>query len=305
MTPLERRYRILLRAYPNAYRDERQAELLGVLLDSAPKGQTRPAPREAIDLVCSGTRTRLRTLPTVTVAGGWCDVAAIAILGGPPLLAALLLIHSNGSAATIAVAISLFIGAVCLVVRRPPAASVLHVCGAVGFLIGLLSGWIDSHAFAGLTLFVIGVTLLHLIPSMWVRCYRLTGTGRRGTSIRTGILVAGVAAGVSGASPILGFLMVIPTAASQIAFFMLRMPLSLKLGFIARMAAATFGVMIGVLVVLPSGLPNPAENGLAFASGAGRAALGTIMVLLLMVWIDGRIQRRWVSWRRQSAPTPT
>ncbi|WP_431895685.1 hypothetical protein [Nonomuraea sp. bgisy101] len=82
MTSLERRYRWLLRAYPDGYRADHGDELLDVLLDSAEPGQALPPAREAYALVVGGIRTRI-----IAAAQGpaWADglhlgVAALAML---------------------------------------------------------------------------------------------------------------------------------------------------------------------------------------------------------------------------------
>ncbi|NUR87513.1 MAG: hypothetical protein HOY71_25815 [Nonomuraea sp.] len=59
MTKLERRYRLLLRAYPPGYREEYGEEYLDVLLERAQEGSSIPHPREAYALVLGGLRTRL------------------------------------------------------------------------------------------------------------------------------------------------------------------------------------------------------------------------------------------------------
>ncbi len=56
---LERRYRLLLHAYPRQYRRTRGAEILTTLLDSAAPGQTWPHWRDAADLVRGGLRYRI------------------------------------------------------------------------------------------------------------------------------------------------------------------------------------------------------------------------------------------------------
>ncbi|WP_433424299.1 hypothetical protein ACQP1V_17755 [Microtetraspora malaysiensis] len=60
MTPLERRYRLLLRAYPPAYRAAHGTELVGVLLDCAAPDRTTPELREATGLLTGGLRERVR-----------------------------------------------------------------------------------------------------------------------------------------------------------------------------------------------------------------------------------------------------
>jgi hypothetical protein len=58
VTPLERRSRWLLRAYPAEYRRERAEEMLGTLLETTTDGQTWPRPRDAQALVMGGLRAR-------------------------------------------------------------------------------------------------------------------------------------------------------------------------------------------------------------------------------------------------------
>lgn len=59
-TPLERRYRRLLAAYPRAFRHENEEEILAVLLACAEDGQQRPGPAAAADLIKGAVRMRLR-----------------------------------------------------------------------------------------------------------------------------------------------------------------------------------------------------------------------------------------------------
>jgi len=86
---LEARYRLLLRTYPVSYRVEREDEIVGVLMDGAEPGQSRPSMADAIDLVRAGLVTRLRTGRT----GGsyaptpWRDAVAIVTVLLPALLA--------------------------------------------------------------------------------------------------------------------------------------------------------------------------------------------------------------------------
>ncbi|MGN9909767.1 hypothetical protein ACTMTJ_19660 [Phytohabitans sp. LJ34] len=72
---LERRYRRLLRAYPPAYRRTRGEVLVGVLMDAAPPGRTRPTLREAANLVRHGLRARLGRPASRTVAV-WATLTA-------------------------------------------------------------------------------------------------------------------------------------------------------------------------------------------------------------------------------------
>jgi hypothetical protein len=61
--PLERRYRQLLLAYPRAYRQEREAELLDTLLELSPPGQHRPSPRQSAALLLAGLQVRVNGEP--------------------------------------------------------------------------------------------------------------------------------------------------------------------------------------------------------------------------------------------------
>ena len=58
MTPLERRCRWLLRAYPAWYRRDRAGEMLGTLLEASGPGQSWPSLRDARALVTGGLRVR-------------------------------------------------------------------------------------------------------------------------------------------------------------------------------------------------------------------------------------------------------
>ena len=58
MTRLERRSRLLLRAYPGWYRRERADEMLGTLLEASPPGRSWPSFRDARGLIIGGLRVR-------------------------------------------------------------------------------------------------------------------------------------------------------------------------------------------------------------------------------------------------------
>ncbi|MEU4776320.1 hypothetical protein [Micromonospora sp. NPDC023633] len=74
--PLARRYRRLLFCHPRAYRRARADEMVGVLLDAAPAGRTRPTPREAANLIRHGLRCRLGR-PASRTVGVWATLAAV------------------------------------------------------------------------------------------------------------------------------------------------------------------------------------------------------------------------------------
>jgi len=80
---LERRYRLLLSAYPDAYRDTHDEEILATLMDGAAPGQVDPTAREAIGLVVGGLRTRARLAAEEGRAALWADglrLAAVLLL---------------------------------------------------------------------------------------------------------------------------------------------------------------------------------------------------------------------------------
>jgi hypothetical protein len=58
VTPLERRCRLLLRAYPAWYRRRRGGEMLGTLLEASPPGRRWPSVRDTRALVIGGLRVR-------------------------------------------------------------------------------------------------------------------------------------------------------------------------------------------------------------------------------------------------------
>jgi hypothetical protein len=58
VTPLERRCRLLLRAYPGWYRRERAEEMLGTLLEASPAHRRWPSFRDARGLIIGGLRVR-------------------------------------------------------------------------------------------------------------------------------------------------------------------------------------------------------------------------------------------------------
>ena len=58
MSPLERRSRLLLRAYPASYRRDRGEEILGTLIEATPRGRQWPLARDVRALVIGGLRAR-------------------------------------------------------------------------------------------------------------------------------------------------------------------------------------------------------------------------------------------------------
>lgn len=77
---LARRYKALLRAYPQAYRHQRGDELLGTLMDRAEQGRRWPPAREAISLLTSGVRSRLRSDKTGSPREVWVGGLRVALV---------------------------------------------------------------------------------------------------------------------------------------------------------------------------------------------------------------------------------
>jgi hypothetical protein len=76
---LERRYRRLLRWYPQGHQARHGAEMLGVLLAAAGPAQERPRLRESANLIGGALRIRLRGATTGS-AGQWRDALARAAI---------------------------------------------------------------------------------------------------------------------------------------------------------------------------------------------------------------------------------
>ncbi|WP_020524137.1 hypothetical protein [Catelliglobosispora koreensis] len=72
MSRIEKRFALLLLAFPRHYRRARGAEMLTTLLDGAQPGQQWPSARTALSVVSSGIRCRLRLRP-----GKFSRIAAV------------------------------------------------------------------------------------------------------------------------------------------------------------------------------------------------------------------------------------
>ena len=92
MSSLERRYRLLLRAYPAAYRRRRGDELLATLLEAAAPGQHYPTLCETLGLLGGGLSARAGVAGGCTPWGLWAE--------GLRLGALLLLVSLTGDAAS-------------------------------------------------------------------------------------------------------------------------------------------------------------------------------------------------------------
>ncbi|MEV0398016.1 hypothetical protein [Polymorphospora rubra] len=90
-TPLERRYRRLLWAYPKDYRARRGDEIVGTYLELAGTDRRRPSPADAVDLLRGGLRQHLRVAGPDVVAGA--HLAAVLALATAVALAAIWLVY--------------------------------------------------------------------------------------------------------------------------------------------------------------------------------------------------------------------
>lgn len=90
---LERRYRLLLRAYPRAYRAQRGDEITATYLELAGPARRWPAPGDAADVLAAGARERLRANGATGAIAG-LRLAAVLALCGSAALAARELLYS-------------------------------------------------------------------------------------------------------------------------------------------------------------------------------------------------------------------
>lgn len=79
MTTLERRCRLLLRAYPAAYRQERGEEIIGTLLEATPPGRSWPLARDVRALASSGLRARAAMNRRLTTAANFRIAALVGV----------------------------------------------------------------------------------------------------------------------------------------------------------------------------------------------------------------------------------
>lgn len=86
MTNLEARYRRLLRWYPAEHRAVYQEEMLGVLMDSAGPGRTRPGPAETVDLLAGALAYRVRRFGRDLRGESWRSAAAMVAVLAPAVL---------------------------------------------------------------------------------------------------------------------------------------------------------------------------------------------------------------------------
>ncbi|GAA4580512.1 hypothetical protein GCM10023194_09030 [Planotetraspora phitsanulokensis] len=98
MKTLEQRYRRLLRWYPKEHRALHEEEMISVLLAGSAAGQTRPAARDAFDLVSGGLSIRLRRAVGPESREHWLAALNLAALIGPIILMVMELTRAAGLA---------------------------------------------------------------------------------------------------------------------------------------------------------------------------------------------------------------
>ena len=81
MTKLEHRCRLLLRAYPAAYRQDRGEEIIGTLLEATPEGRSWPRARDVRSLVMGGIRARAAQNRRLTTAANLRIAALVGAAG--------------------------------------------------------------------------------------------------------------------------------------------------------------------------------------------------------------------------------
>ncbi|MEV0611808.1 hypothetical protein AB0I81_00695 [Nonomuraea sp. NPDC050404] len=173
MTTLERRYRWLMRAYPNDYRADYLEELVGILLDSAKPGQALPPAREAFALITGGIRTRI-----IAAARGaaWTD----GLHKGIVVLAVLNLAVLIPYAGRIPLWLALSAAALLLILRGHvwPALPVAGVVAVKLTAITMGRPWLDA-------------TLLPIFPDGWWAGPALYGSGGPIAPLASNVLIVG------------------------------------------------------------------------------------------------------------------
>ncbi|MEQ4302494.1 hypothetical protein ABNF97_14045 [Plantactinospora sp. B6F1] len=129
---LERRYRLLLTAFPARHRRQYHEEMLGVLLDRSRPGQRRPTLTEAADLLTAAARIRLRAMCGAVIDDRWRSSGAV--IG---IIAAVLLASLGLQTIAYGTGWALFLDDV---FDRPPA-QVLRDLAWLPVVIAAIAGW--------------------------------------------------------------------------------------------------------------------------------------------------------------------
>lgn len=175
---LERRYRLLLRAYPRAWREHREDEIIAVLL-AGTAGRTRPFAREALDLLRFGLVERCRRGGASAVAAdlraglGLAGTVALTLLAAFGALQLLVLLPDQTAVATR--------GSVVLMVI---ADSACFVAAALCWSVGLRSLALAAIAAADGLLVASAITARHLVVgSFWPLLAGLVGLAAIATAM--------------------------------------------------------------------------------------------------------------------------
>ncbi|MEO8697711.1 MAG: hypothetical protein ABI658_29700 [Acidimicrobiales bacterium] len=196
MNGLERRYRMLLAIYPPEYLEQREEEMVAVLLASAHADQRRPAMKEAVGLVYSGLRARTAAYGRAERSNArmWSALVSAAALSA--LATLVLTVHATGTWSTerprLFAPFWLAIAALpALVVFAPRVVRRLGVGPVAIAVAGLVSG--RSVPLVQRTLLVAVVWFAFVV---W-----LTPTAAR-ISLRAASVIVGVGAGLAGAAKV-------------------------------------------------------------------------------------------------------
>jgi len=83
---LEARYRRLLRWFPADHQAVHRDEMLGVLMESAEPGRSRPRLADSVDLMLGAARIRVRPRQALSDRSGWRDALAVYSIAAPVLV---------------------------------------------------------------------------------------------------------------------------------------------------------------------------------------------------------------------------
>ena len=139
---LERRYRLLLNAYPPEYLDRNEEEIIGTLLEAAKPGQLRPTLAEASSLVIAGIRVRVRSSAQDRVGLMYDSVRLAALLLVASILGDLVSAGSNEPWPVATIMVAGIIAAVVIGASR--LASLLGLMALVIVLLAGGLGWYNG-----------------------------------------------------------------------------------------------------------------------------------------------------------------
>jgi hypothetical protein len=183
VTTLERRYRLLLHAYPRDYRTRRGEEILGTLMESAAPGQRRPGRADLTDAISGGLRERLGLNALPGFANGLRLSGPIALALTAGLAAGSWITGARHAAGTVVAAV--WAGAVLARLALPRAGS---AAAALAWLVTIVAAKVD------------GLDVLQRLPNQWflapivLGAIAVAGTFHRPTAVER----IGLGVGASG-----------------------------------------------------------------------------------------------------------